>query len=228
MGETALSDSMNKSDQPAIAADDDGNVHVVWEERLFDEEAGTFRYEIHYLKGVSETLGMSWDISPTLLPTELDSAKQPDIAVMNGTVHVAFARRVSDDQQYAYYMSYSPDSDWSVAQDVTHEPVSVNSNVPFVLVPSLTLCKDAVHIYYHGALVANGKETILDSKSVDGWEHADLVDLWDARAIRPSALCLGGRMHLVYEKVLRPNREHQVYYLSGNRYATYFPALNRQ
>ena len=111
--------------------------------------------------------------------------------------------------------------------NVTHDPVTVNSNVPFVLVPALATCADAVYIYYHGALTENTKEIILGAASSDGWQQRDEVDVGSARAIRPSLTCLGGQLHMVYEKVIRPNIDHQIYYISGNRYATFLPAIGK-
>jgi len=226
-GETALSWGPSKADQPAVAADEAGNVHVVWEERVFDPDAGAFRYDIRYLMGISETAGLSWSSSSALLSADVDNARQPDIVVQGDTLHVAFARRDANDAQYAYYVSYDPLTGWSAPLNVTHEPVTVNSNVPFVLVPTLVACNDTVYIYYHGALAVNTKEIILGANNSDGWERRDYVDVGSARAIRPSATCLGGKLHMVYEKVVRPNIDHQVYYISGNRNAAYMPIIHK-
>lgn len=226
--EKALTWSTSKSDQPAVAADDVGNVHVVWEERIFDPDVGKFRYEIRYLLGISETTGLTWSSSSALLSGgDVLNAQQPDVIARDGHVHVAFARRdrIDDANQehYAYYVTYSPGSGWSEPQNVTHDPVVVNANVPFVLVPTLLTCDDTVYIYYHGAPSTNSKEIILGATSSDNWEHRDQVDVGSTRAIRPSATCMGGQLHMVYEKVIQPNIDHQIYYVSGNRYAAFMP-----
>jgi hypothetical protein len=230
-GETALTWGLNKSDQPAVAADEAGNVHVVWEERVFDPDLIAFRYEIRYLMGISETLGLSWSSSSALLSGDVVNAQQPDIIARDGHVDVAFARRDRIDdvnqEHYAYYVSYSPALGWSEPRDVTHDPVIVNSNVPFVLVPELVTCDEVVYLYYHGAPADNSKEIILGASSSDNWERRDQVDVGSARAIRPSAICLAGKLHLVYEKVIRPNVDHQIYYISGNRYAAFIPVAHR-
>ncbi len=226
-GETALTEGVNKSDQPALAADDAGNVHVVWEERVFDPDALAFRYEVRYLLGISETLGISWSSSSALLSGDVVNARQPDLFLQDQDVHVAFARRDANDAQYAYYVSYHPGSGWSEPLNVTHDPVTVNSNVPFVLVPTLVHCAETVYVYYHGALAANSKEIILGAGSEDDWARRDHVDVGSARAIRPSATCQEGKLQMVYEKVIRPNLDHQIYYISGNRYAAFMPVARR-
>jgi hypothetical protein len=229
--QTALTEDINKSDQPTVAADEDGNVHVAWEERIFDSVAGAFRYEIRYLTGISETWGLSWSSSSALLSGDVVNAQQPDIIAQDGQVHVAFARRDRLDdvnqEHYAYYVKYSPGSGWSEPRDVTHDPVVVNANVPFVLVPALATCDDVVYLYYHGAPADNSKEIVLGASSSDNWERRDQVDVGSTRAIRPSATCLGGKLHMVYEKVIRPNIDHQIYYISGNRYVSFAPLTRK-
>ncbi|MGD2078371.1 MAG: hypothetical protein PVH18_08310, partial [Chloroflexota bacterium] len=138
-----------------------------------------------------------------------------------------FARRVADSEQYAYYTMLGSGTAWSQPLNVSHEPLTVNSNVPFVLIPVLVPCDDTLYVYYHGAPAINAKEVVHGSGSYDNWQHVDQVDVGSARAIRPSATCVGGKIHLVYEKVLQPNIYHQIYYISGSRFAAYLPMVYR-
>ena len=112
--------------------------------------------------------------------------------------------------------------------DVTRgNPVTVNSNIPFVLVPVLALCDGTPYLYFHGALDANGKEAILGVSSSTGWNSRDYVDAGNVRAIRPSVVCANSKIHIVYETVIKPNIDHQVYYASGLLHGVYLPVIAR-
>lgn len=229
---TAVANSGNWSTSPAIAVDDDGNVHVVWDERIYDcqELPCSIRNEVHYTSGISESQGINWTGLSTLLSEGVEKAVQPDIFTQGEDIHVVFARRVGiepDVDQYAYYMSYSPGSGWSTPIDVTHDPVTVHSNLPLYLDPSLVPCDDALYVYFHGAPTEVSNEVIMGAADSDGWTKTYSAEVGNARAIRPSVVCLGGKMHMVYERVIFPNSDHQIYYMSGNRFALYLPFVTR-
>lgn len=230
---TALSSSGNWPESPAIAVDDAGNVHVVWDERIYYDCIPlpcSKRYDVLYTTGVSESLGINWSGSPSVISSDVENAVQPDIVAQGDQIHVAFARRDGtepDVDQYAYYTSHDTESGWSEPIDITHVPVTVHSNLPLYLDPVLVPCDDALYVYYHGAFSSAENETIMSTVNADGWDQSYSIDVGNARSIRPSAVCLGGKIHLVYEKVIWPNFDHQIYYLSGHRYATFAPIIRR-
>ena len=221
-----LTDELDKSDEPAVAVDQDGNIHVVWEERIYDPGLAQFRFEIRYLTGVISGTQVSWSSSATTLSTGIVEARRPAIVAQGDVVHVSFARRISDDEQYAYYVRRTNDSGWSVPLDVTQDsPVAMNSSIPFLLVPALVLCDAAPSIYFHGSLTSNGKELILGVNEADDQLLQDQVNTGDVRAIRPSLACINGTLHMVYEQIMNPNVNHQVYYLSKSGHAVLLPLI---
>jgi hypothetical protein len=228
----ALTDDTRHSASPAIAVDGSNNVHVVWEERLFDINLMAYRYEIRYLKGTkSGPNAYNWDANPTVLsPNDLRTSKRPSIIAEGTTVHVSFARVETNEQQYPYYTRFETVSGWTVPFDVSRgHPVSVNSNAPFYLVSSLALCNEGLYIYYHGASIANGKEQIWGVNSVDNWVSRDAVTSPDERNINPSLVCYDGNMQLAYERMLLATVNHQIYFsTSSNVNAIFLPTITLQ
>lgn len=224
----ALTDGPTKSDEPAIAADLNGNLHIVWEERIYDADLGNFRFEIRHLLGTSDDNSVSWADSPTILSAGVINAHRPAIMTQAGAIHVAFANRASDDAQYAYYVRDDSGVGWSAPVDITHDnPVAVNSNIPFVLVPALTLCDGTPYVYFHGSLVADGKELILGVNRSDDWVARDYADVGNVRVVHPSVACAQGTIHMVYEVIYQPNIDHQIYYTYRYRHSVYLPLVAR-
>ncbi len=150
----------------------------------------------------------------------------PAIHLDGNTLHVAFADRIDQWTQYAYYVSSTLGSNWSTPQDITQgDPLIMNTNIPFVLMPSLDVCNDKLVVQFHGALEENHMEMIMGVDSGDNWQQREQVTEGDIRAIRPSLVCVGGMLHTVYEVIISPNVNHQIYYVSGMANATYLPHI---
>jgi hypothetical protein len=223
-----LATDTRHSASPAIAVDGNQNLHVLWEERIFDLGLMTYRFEIRYRKGTkSGPNAYNWDAGPTILSPGLLTSKRPSIIADGTTLHVSFARLETNEQQYPYYTRFEPISGWTTPFDVSRgHPVSVNSNAPFYLVSSLALCNEGLYIYYHGASVANAKEQIWGVNSVDNWVSRDAVTSPDERNINPSLVCHDGNMHLAFERMLLATVNHQIYFsTSSNVNAVFLPTM---
>lgn len=215
-----------KSDVPDIVIDSAGNVHIVWEERI---TLLPLHHEIHYIKGTVSPSDITWDASSTLLSASLDVAKMPAIQLAGNMLHVAFADRIDQWTQYAYYVSSTLGSNWSAPQDITQgDPLIMNTNIPFVLMPSLDVCSDKLVVYFHGALEENHMEMIMGVNNGDNWQNREQVTEGDIRAIRPSLVCVGGILHTAYEVIITPNVNHQIYYVAGMANATYLPHITAE
>jgi hypothetical protein len=198
--------------------DQGGNLHVVWEERIFDIGIPGFRFEIHYKKGTVSGSTITWSGSPRRLSTGITEARFPSILSQGNDLHVAFARRETTllhEEQYAYYTHFKPGSGWSTPIDTTKgNPVNINTNVPFVLSTTMAYCDNSLYLYYHGALAPNGKERLLGANSVSGWLPRNEVTKGISRTIRPSLACVSGNLHLVFDVVVQPDVDHQIYYMN--------------
>jgi hypothetical protein len=210
----ALSGATDKSVLPSIAADQGGNVHVVWQERISSPTG--FRFEIHYKKGVVSGSSTSWDATPKILSSGVTEARFPTILAQGNDLHVAFARRETAEEQYAYYTHFKPDSGWSSPVDTTMDnPVIINTNVPFVLNSTMAYCNNRLYLYYDGALAPNGKERILGANNASGWLPRDEANNGLLRSIRPSMVCMDGELHIAFDIVVQPDVDHQIYYLNN-------------
>ncbi|MFW9895519.1 MAG: hypothetical protein ACFFD7_06925 [Candidatus Thorarchaeota archaeon] len=110
----------NSSEDPAIAVDKSGNVHVVWQDRTIGNWSGGIDdSEIMYVKYTSTT--EQWSnvtiISDTVTGWNDDLSADPDIAVDGfGNIHVIWEDRTNgtwgDDEEIMWTMYDTSSSDW--------------------------------------------------------------------------------------------------------------------
>jgi hypothetical protein len=223
---TDLSTVDRLSESPSVTVDADRNVHIVWDERFAVPPPS--RHEIHYKKGTWTGSGYNWDSSPTNLSAGIDLAHRPTITSEGNSLHVSFARQESDTEQYAYYTRFTPEYGWSAPVDTTNgSPVGVNTNSPFYLISAVAACNTGVFVYYHGTLTG-GFESIWESRmsNSQGWANKVQVTDGNQRAINPSAVCVNGTVHLVYEVVVQIDSNHQIYY-TKQKHLLYLPIIRR-
>lgn len=226
-----LSDNQRRSSSPAIAVDQQGHVHVVWQEQ-FVAPGPTFQYRLHYKKGNKSGSTYTFDSNPTVISGNVVTAFRPALQAAGNNLQVAFARRISDSEQYAYYVQYTAGSGWGAPVDVTNgNPVGVNTNSPFNLVATLTGCEDALHLYYHGNLSPEGKEQIFGNQNHNnsGWSSRDVATANERRSVNPVMICVNGVLHLVYEDITITgggSLEYQVYYRNTIHLA-FLPIIQR-
>lgn len=212
---------------PSVAVDAARNAHVVWYETSFE---GGFVYRIKYKKGTWTGSSYTWDSNATTLSGALTTARRPTIVSKENTLHVAFTRRDSSTEQYAYYTRFVPGSGWGTPIDTSDgNAVGVNTNSPFFLTNSLATCNNDVALHYHGTLTATGNEIIWSTRNDANQVWSPKTQLTEAnlRTINPSATCIGGNLHLVYEVVNQINENHQIYYIRQNN-TLFLPFVTRQ
>lgn len=236
---TPLATTTEHSSVPFVAVDDGNNVHVVWEERIFDNSVeGFFRYQVHYRKGTKNGANYAWS-SADVLSGSLVRARRPSLLATGNGIHVSFAREVYDDdrlqaRQYPYHTSFEPGSGWSTPADASGDsPVRVNTNIPFYLITTLAACGSEVHLNYHGAEEAdsNAKEQIWGTRMSSGnnWGPVTPATGSDTRNINPSVACQGGNLHLAFERVEQATVNHQIYYASEhNTNGAFLPVMLKQ
>lgn len=225
----ALATTAQHSSYPNLTTDNSGNVHVVWEERILDPQQGSFRYEIHYKKG-TKTTGYSWSASPTAVSGTAEKARRPSLVARGQTIHLTYAIQESNEEQYPYYRrSTNGGASWSTPRDVSNNtPVSVNTNSPFYLLATIQVCAGDVFIYYHGATELNAREQIWGATSANNWSELDVVTSNSTRNIDPRLVCVGGNLHLGYERIEQADVNHQIYYNQSNNVNQQFlPLLSR-
>lgn len=236
---SALATATEHSSVPVVAVDAANNVHVVWEERIFDISLeGFFRYQVHYRKGTKNGANYAWS-SADILSGSLIRARRPSLLAAGDDIHVSFAREVYDDdrlqaRQYPYHTSFEPGSGWNTPADASGDnPVRVNTNIPFYLITALAACGNSVHLNYHGAEEAdsNAKEQIWGTtmRSGNNWGAVTPATGGDTRNINPSVACGGGNVHLAFERVEQATVNHQIYYATEhNTNGAFLPVMLKQ
>ncbi len=225
----ALATNDRRSAAPAVSIDNNGNVHVVWEERIFNIGQGAFITQIRYKKGTFVGNNLTFDANPTPISDPNINSFRPDIVATNdGKVHVAYMAQVSEDEQYAMYAQYNG-SAWLLPVDTTNNnPVGVNQSDPFFLIVTIDACDGIVYIYYHGALSPTAKEQILGSNSGDGWAFREQVTATTTRSINPFLVCRGNQLYLAFDRIEEtgPNAgTTQVYFIGNTGGGAFLPAI---
>lgn len=140
------------SNNPAIAVDSSGHIHLVWQ----DYTPGNS--EIYYKKSTDE--GATWSSNRRLTWTTADSWA-PDLAVdSSGNPHVVWQENLTENREIFYLRSTDGGDTWSASQRLTWN--SGNSSIPNVAVdPS-----GNPHVSWHDK--TPGNEEIYYKKSTDG------------------------------------------------------------
>jgi hypothetical protein len=212
---TPLTNNTDQSRSPGVAVDANGNVHVVWEEWRI--EGAEFVYQIYHRTGTKNGGGYSWNTAQVISGSVL-TARQPAILVQGDTLHLTFTNLVSDSEQYVYYLRRPAGStNWTAPVDITGAmPLAVNTNAPFYLVSNMTLCQGNLHTFYYGSPIFDTNEQVyLQQRQTGVWQSRELVTDSGARRVRPSAVCHNNALHLVYEQIVTPNVNHQIYFTSA-------------
>jgi hypothetical protein len=213
----ALATNTRKSAVPSAAVDQNGHVHVIWEERTgYDPVKQDFNYEVRYKKATKTGSSYTWNANPTTISGALTTARRPVMLAEGNTLHVAFTNLVSDTEQYAFYVRLPAGStNWTAPTDITQgNPLSVNTNAPFYLLSSLVICRGNLNIFYHGNPAPDTNEQVFGQERKDNvWHSRETVTDGSARTVRPSVACRDNALHVAYERVVVANTNHQIYHM---------------
>jgi hypothetical protein len=223
-----LATNTNKSIAPAVSVDNNGNVHVAWEERTFNVDIGDFVTAIHYKKGTWAGNTLTFATNPTTVSNPDINSNRPDIVTTDdGRVHISYMELAAEDEQYAMYVLYNGTT-WLPPVDTTNNSqVGVNQSDPFFLITTLDVCDNIAYLYYHGALSPTAKEQILGSNSGINWSFREQVTDTTTRSINPSLVCDGSRLFLAFVRIEEsgPNAgTNQVYFVTTGG-SSFIPAI---
>lgn len=187
-----------EAELPDIAIDSAGNIHVVWQQTV----NSFFDSRIYYFE-----IGSGESPAP-ISPAAMQRAKQPRILADGQTVHVAFVRRIADNEQYAYHQERSAAGNWLPidSPEQVGGQVSLNTQAPFVIQPAMVMCGGLLNYYYHAVLTGEGAEQLIGYRLDDqnGWSVVDIATETangSTRAIRPAIACTGDVQHIAYEQL---------------------------
>jgi hypothetical protein len=204
------------SDQLRIAADQNDNIHVVWQENARMPNPR----EIMYISGTVYTTDTVWSTPVTVSLGLSESAVTPNIAVgSDGVVHVVFAVETEADRdvQDVYYAHFPIWDTGSISATlIPHSRVEVSSLLPTDASPAIALSgTDSVHVVWNGIKPGDFADRVYYSVSGDGgttWSEpvpATPRDTWPD--CLPDLAVDGEFVHLLFlEKV--SGADQDVYY----------------
>ena len=227
-----------------IAIDDQGKLHVVWEQTdTANPQIGAF---IYYSQGTAVGSSINW--SPAIRigdvsddpdgtgPIEANSRSARRMAILahNGRLHVAFTTHWQDSAQWVHYVtcpaSCQNAQNWSDDKSISGEVVGVNANSPKYIVSDILSVRGCVYIYFHGIDdTLENNELILGVNSCDSWATLgrDIVTQPQTQSLHASLVQANEFVHIVYEQTGNEGSTRQIYYQRGlpPPYSLYLPFI---
>jgi hypothetical protein len=170
---TIISDTGYSSLHPSLDTDPAGDLHLAWHDEVrFPDETGLGI--IYYMSGTVGPVSTEW--SPAITVSNgITEATAPDVRVGSDyTVHLAFGERISDTEQYVYYVSFPAASppDPVSATLVPGSQVDVSRLVPYYPSPSIALIGSTqVHLVWNGAASGDMSDRVYYAMSDDQGDH---------------------------------------------------------
>jgi hypothetical protein len=222
------------SSNPAIAVSADGQVvHLVWQ-----ENSGTDKSEILYLRGQRSGEEITWSPSITL-SEDITRSVRPAIALWGETLYVAWGEQESGYEKQYIRHSRSDDGgdNWSTPARVDSQPVSLNNVAPTDIAPALALTPSGDPcVAWHGFrpdATIKAEEIYLTCSTDRGVNWGAAVNVSrspDVISIRP-VLAIGsdGILNMAWQELAGDISlaEYQIYYARNLPYAIMLPIVSR-
>ncbi len=149
---------------PAVKADDPGNVYVIWEDARDDEDG-----EIFFSRWLTGTAWGTWTPNVRLSDPSADFAWYPDLAVGPGVLFATWVERKSGYFKLVVARSYDQGANW---QRAIVSSIYYQSGSSFFSYESPSISSDPDGRVYVVWLLGNGTNSdILFSMSPDGGQH---------------------------------------------------------
>lgn len=199
--------------RPDLEVDQNGDLHLVWE-----EGTATSDNQILYSKGTLVGSDVNWT-NPVSISSVVDDAREPNIQLHNGTLHVSYTSYESAQIESIYYAvcsaSCTNSGNWG-SINASVATYGVNPPKPSRLISQVRIIEGSPAIYFHGTDIGiSYNEVLWGVYQKDGWGGVarDQVTLLSSRAINPYLALDGEWMHIAFEKVVGDSR--QIYVMSG-------------
>ena len=193
------------SRDPALARDENGDLHVIWMER-----AGVTFTVYH---AGSDDQGSKWTYSDPMTPSasgndRVEAAMDVDAY---GLVHTVWVERFPAGDHQLWYALLSGDS-WEEMAMITQ-----TNYVTYIVAPDVAAAPDFVHAVW-SETNAGAKWDVFYSRSEAGgaWSPATCTVETSFSSQYPRvAADPGGNLHVVWEENNSPPAVHEIYYISG-------------
>ncbi len=207
-----------RSSNPALAVDQDGYLHVVWEEGTIPSKT------IYYARGIPGSgTTVSWSSGIAITTAGADDARHPEIDVSGTTLHVSFTRLHGKDQQTETARHLSCASTCTSAANWNELPTSEQYVGIDVLNPNDSIVTDIVvgsnctYVFYDGTTsdFPENKNIIWGLSSCD--LIRDKITDHQIQSNNPNLAIHGQWLHLTFEQKTNPINPlwADIYYVRG-------------
>ncbi|TKJ29224.1 MAG: hypothetical protein CEE40_09295 [Chloroflexi bacterium B3_Chlor] len=220
---TVIADTSSSSLYGRMAADTNGNLHLVWHEN-------TSPNEVMYISATVDAVQTTW-FSPITVSADLSlDASTPDIVLGDGLVHIAFGVDVAD-QDYTYDVYYAKfpisNTDTMSPSVLPNSTVRVSRELPTYAGPSVALDdQDRVHVVWNGVTGTDTWDRIYYAVSEDqgaSWSQPIAIsrdDEWPDGF--PTIATYGTLAHVAWQQK-GTGYDHDIYYSHSLPYMKLFP-----
>ena len=186
-----------QSQFPAMVVTESGVIHLVWQENddFFQPNHGTIKYS----QGTPQSgNSVKWD--PPFDISEPDDAREPEITLIGGALHVVYTEFVNNNEQYIRHVQCAGqcknEGNWKqTANPISGQLLGANGADPLNAVSTLVDRGGCAIAYFHGTDEANSgspgyidNEIVWGVNSCDRWSQSarDQVTLPALRSINPN------------------------------------------
>jgi hypothetical protein len=197
-----VTDTAFSSLHARMAADADGNLHLVWQENADPNE-------IMYISGTVEAGHTTWSVPVKVSEKIASNATSPHLTVgQDGLVHVVFAVDVPGQQetQDVYYAAFPiSDTDEISPTLIPGSRVEISQQLPNYASPSIALGEpNDVHVAWNGLMAGDFWDRIYYAVSHDGgtsWSEPLAISENDVQSDGfPAVAADGTLVHLVWQQ----------------------------
>lgn len=229
-----------------VTIDDNGNLHVVWEQDyIIGADTGAY---IYYARGAVSGSSVNWSTPARIGDVSDDpdgngpigehdrSARRPIILAEGNRLYVAFTTHWQDSSQWVHYVTCSSgcqnSQNWSDDISISGAAVGVNANSPKYMVSDIFSIRGCVYVYFHGIDdTLENNELILGVNNCDNWSSLgrDMVTLPQKQSLHTSSVLTEEFVHMVYEQTGNEGTTRQIYYRRGTPppFSLYLPFTAR-
>jgi len=208
---------------PDLAIDQDGKLHVVW------EEGTTASAKIYHAVGTFDGSGVSWD-TPSIVSGSLTDCHRPSIAIVGNQLYVAWGQYGgSKTNQNVYYSTKSASGGaWPAPKLLPNSNVGVGDLTPTYVSPRIKATSDGrVIIVWNGYPVEGGAEAIHFTETTNiadnnAWTERSTVSSGSGISYGPAVVLEdNGVVHVMWVKVA----DHSTAVHTYSQYQIFLPLV---
>jgi len=202
---------------PDIAADNSGNLHVVWDQGI---ASGTILYK--------KRTGGSWSSAGTV-SGDVAHSRRPAIAVHGDNVYVVWCEYVGKNEQYVRFSkkSIADETSWpGTTKRISDDEVGISQTLSTYILPAIAVDGNGkIHVAWHGGLDSSKPEEIFYSSSTNEgntWsDKSNLSNSGNDDSTAPSLAVTDNYIHIIWAEQYYEEEGRYIYDVYYSRTGTW-------